>query len=430
MRTIKLFLMFLLIIILVGTVRATSLPQYSINTVWINGIAAGNSAIYIEKDSTLSVVAQIKGCDSTVGTCSGATRVRLKAWIVGAEDDIEATSESFRVEPDTTQNRHVFLEIPKNIETSQTYKLHVKVYDADNEIEKVYTLRATAKDHELSIEDVLFTPSLQVDSGKNINARIRIENIGYSNEEDVKVYMKLNELGLETHDFLDKVYSNDSSEKIDLSLTIPENAKAGTYTLIVGAEYGDETTEQTYDLVVNAPEQVIKDQYQKKQAITIKMDTMQKDVQQGKGIVYKVLFANLDGKEETFSIDIDSLDFGSFKIDPDMVTIEPDSTGEAYIYISTRANTKTGLHSFTVNVKNENVNKQFDVVMNVIPAGNSLTGNAINFNVGNIDWKDSTKGLEVGFAALIVIIVILAIILVITRAFSSGSEEHRREDYY
>jgi len=403
--------------------------SYYIDHVKVDGTTAdeyGNTAVEVTRGDTVTLEVWVRGGYSG----DAVDDAKVKAWIGGYEyDDIEDTSDIFEIEPGVVHKEILRLEIPEDMDVERLndpdvenlgYYLHVKVYDDDNDDENVYTLRIREDRHDVKIEDVIFNPiDLKVEAGKMLYATVWLENIGYKIEKNVDVEISVPELGIsargkikELATWFDEEEDDDDENigSVDLFMKIPENAKKGNYDLNVEVIFsnGYDSNLETYTLSVDG-----KAAPQIKEEVTISFDTTSQTVEQGKGAVYKVSFANLGADPETFTMDVTGTQgWATVRVDPSSVTIGTDSTAEMYVYVSVNENTAIGTHFFTVNVKSNG-----DLVDSV-NMKTEVTGKS----------SDGLSGFKNGLIVAGIILLIILIILGIVLAARRGSKEEDIEE--
>ena len=256
---------------------------------------------------------------------------------------------------------------------------------------------------------------------------VRAENLGEKTERDIKVVMSIPELGLSTRTFIDELVNQADADLIDednrvsassdeLFLKIPENTKEGTYTLKVQVIYnrGHTTEERTYALNVKGVTPVTT------QEAVVSIDSTSQSVEAGKGVVFKLTVTNMGSKAATFTADVAGVSsWGTSRIDPAMVTVLPDQTGEMFVFVSASENADAGDKSFTLSVKSgDSVVKQIPVTVKVSNASSVDTFGGLR------------KGLEVGFIVLLIVLVILGLILAARKLGSKEDEEEGKKTYY
>jgi len=412
-------ILLLSIFALVAVPALVSAQDFDITDIDIDGIdmnvppLAEDPIVYVERGADLNVRVQ-------VATTADVEDLRVKAWIGGYEyDDVEDVSEMFDLDANLSAVKYLTLEIPEDINSNEEYTLHVKAYDQNEDIEYEYTLKIEAQRHDLSIQDVIFSPGLSLNADIPLFVQVRIENIGDKKEEDIKVEVSIPALGISQITYIDELvsteednYDEETSESTDSLYLDLSNAQPGTYTLEVNVEYNNGYSEETetYDLTItgagagataDASEDVID------------VANKVKIIAQGESVVYKVDIANLGDSAKTYSVEVVGLNtWATSNADPGFVLVQAGNTGELYIYVSAKEDATVGQHLFTVKVKEGSaVVKEINLEANVTPKTSASSS-----------WSNVIKGLEVGFIVLLIILVILGIIIAITK-MGKGSDE-------
>jgi len=382
----------------------------------VDGTAISQSAtVSAVKGNTLDIRVELFG-DLNVTE----NDVRVKAWIGGYEyDDIEETSDLFNVQSNVIYVKTLELELPEDMDATEAYTLHVDAYSqSGNEVEytNVFTLMVSPERHLIRFIDTIFNPGLSVEAGQPLFTTVRLENLGDKKEEDIKVKVSIPALGVSAVKYLDELTSDeldnedeeDSGEVEDIYLVIPKDAKTGIYDVVVDAEYnrGHDVESKRYLInikgKVEAPVDALPGTITPTGLVTavISVDSETKQVQSGESAVYKIMFANLGQDAKTYTIELSNIDFAVARVDPAVLTINPDQTAEAYIYLSVDKNAREGMHLFNVNVKSGNqLVKEFNL------------GSDVNAGA-DVDAKNV---LEVVFVVLLVVLIILGIVVIVKR---------------
>ena len=252
----KLMLAMLIVLSLVSVpAMADESSNYEISSVYIEGISyASDSAINVERGDEVTVRVNIEGTGE-------ATDISLKTWIGGYEyETVQETSEMFDVEDGVIYGVTLYLELPTDLEAEQEYTLYVQAYDATDVVTETATIMVSKDRHLVEIQDVLVEDA---EAGDYVSATVRLENMGDQKEEDIKVTVTNEELGIETSTYLDEltneeIDNEDEEDSGDVTLTfqLPEDAAEGDYTLEVLVEYnqGYDTAEESVDFHVDAVE--------------------------------------------------------------------------------------------------------------------------------------------------------------------------------
>lgn len=265
-KALSIALIFLIALLGLSTVVSASSDLYDISLVKINGMDVSTTSITdaLLADST-EVEVWIIGMGNS-STCPGGdvndcavNDVKVKAWIGGYEyGDIEATSSAFTIQPGVSYKKTLNLEIPSDLDvTKNDYTLYVEVYDGENSEKKSYQIFTERPSHNLDILDVIYDASVK--AGEKTPLEVRIENLGDSKEEDIKVEAILGEIDSdatfisELASFEEKNENEESSQSAFLKLIIPKDTVTDYYDLTVKVTYnkGHNVEEKTYKVWVD-----------------------------------------------------------------------------------------------------------------------------------------------------------------------------------
>ena len=418
-------IMFLIALIVVsGVVSAAVSNDYRIRYVSVGGVSAEGNMIEIERGSTVEVKVEVEG------TGNYTDNVKVRAEIGGYEyDSVYDVTEPFVVENGIVKRFTLKLNIPDDIDPAGTYKLYVRIFDANNYVEEDYNIYVREQRNKLNVMDVILYPSDYVEAGKVLFGKVRVENMGYKKQEDIKVVMSIPELGLSTRDYIPELSAGDNAQddeedsdsSDELFLKIPANTPSGIYNVKVEIDYN-----RGHDLEVkNIPIKIVGAQTifgVEQPAVTgvqgiISVDTLNQNVAQGDAVVYRVMIANLGNQVLTYSLDVSNVQsWGTLRVDPAFLTVQPGSTGEMLVYIRANEDAVVGRHQVNANVKIGNtVIKSFTLDTDVVE-GKTVAS-----------WESIKSVLQILFIVLVVVLVILALILVFNKLRGSNSENYSEE---
>ncbi|MDD5649505.1 MAG: hypothetical protein PHF86_03690 [Candidatus Nanoarchaeia archaeon] len=424
----KMFSIFIMlvfsIVVFANAANALTIQEVKVNDV---ELASDSQVVHADRGDNLDVSVQLKGGSSDENS------IRVKAWIGGYKyDQVEDVTSQFKVLADTTYAKNLELQLPDDMDSTQDYTLHVEAYgptgDAVEYTPLVFTLRVTPVQDLLDVQDVMFNPGLTVQAGNPLYANVRVENMGDNNQKDIRVSLSIPALGISTRNYIDELVSKDicdttecDSDKVtsansnDLMIKIPENTKAGTYDLVVNVDYDrlHESTQKTYLLTVENNQVVSEDNADVSRIINV--DTQTKEVDQGKGIIYRLTLANLGSKTETYNVEVNGVEsWGTSRVDPAYVTLASDSTGETFVYVSANEDAAAGLHIFNVKVKSgDTVVKEFNLNADVKEVAKN------NFSLTSMLW--------IVFGLLVIVVLVLGAILLVKRSKKEDAEEPNAE---
>jgi len=269
----------------------------SIDKVELNGVTLSDGkSILVERDSTANVRVEFRALQD-------AKNVKVNAWIGGYEHgNIQDTQGPYDVGNAVTKVATLALQIPNDIEASKMYTLHVDVFNenAMTKIEYNVKLDIEEKRHLVELYDVLFTPGLTVDAGQPVFVNARLKNRGALDEKDIRVSVKIPELGIEQAVYVDKLVpeaqedkdTSSSASTNDIWVNIPEDAEKKNYKMVVSAEFNGrrDKDEKEYTLTVNGHSS--KDAEDGK--VLVNVNENEKSVSPGKTAIYVVDLANLN----------------------------------------------------------------------------------------------------------------------------------------
>lgn len=391
--------MLVFIIGVLALANLVSAQGYSISDITINGLQSASETIYAERGETLDIAVKLNAT-------ADVSDVRIKAWIGGYEfGDVQYKTGIFDVESGVNYIKKLNLEIPDDIDASKDYTLNIEVYDDQDQYEaNTITLRIQETRHLLKIQDVILRPSTEISAGKTLFATVRVENTGDRKEEDIKVTVSIPELGISNRDYIDELVAEESSgddEETSASsnqiyLTIPSDAKTGTYNLKVDVEYnkGHDIVSKTEIVNVKGVEQV------KESKTLISIDTSSQKVEPNEQAVYKIMFSNLGKEKGLYSVEVSGAQpYADVRVDPAFITVASESTGEIFVYLKAKQDAEPGVKMFTVKVLAEDkVVKEANLNLEI--AKSSLDAKTILMYV---------------FIALIVILIIVGILAIAMR---------------
>jgi len=234
--------------------------------------------------------------------------------------------------------------------------------------------------------------------------------------------MSISELGLSNSVFIDELVNdrtendrtrtrNDNEESSassdELFLRLPKNAK-GEYELKISVDYnrGNSVEEKTYILLVSPSKEPTTGETPSEVSTVVTVDTTKQEVEQGKGAVFKFMFANLGDASKTYTLDVTGVnDFGTYRVDPQSVTVAKDQTGELALFVAADEDASKGVKNFNVKVMEDTkVIKQA-----------SLSVDVKESKAVADPWSNIRTGLEVGFFILLIILVILGLVIAARR---------------
>jgi len=257
-------------------------------------------------------------------------------------EDLSKLSQDSEITFDFTWN------IPADID-SGAYTLNAEVEGEWQDAQETTTYTATSDveiekpDHKLYLQEVELADS-SVKAGEPLYVSVTLMNIGEKDERDVKIRLDIFDLGISneiqlTSDLLD---GRDITQY--LTLDIPTNAKAGEHELRVKAYNGNTEDAVTKQIIV---ESVIAEDLSKD---VVKLDEI---LTPGKGNVVSLQVKNHELTTKTLTLEVESIDWGTARVDPTAVTLEAGEETVAFVYVVPNKDS-AGKQSFTFVVKDGN----------------------------------------------------------------------------
>ncbi|MBT5215386.1 hypothetical protein HOM13_01480 [Candidatus Woesearchaeota archaeon] len=416
MKNIAFFV--LALVALVGTAVSVSAStnDYSFDIIKVNGLETDvNTALDIERGERL---------DIEVWLIANATveDVEITAKINGYEyGSISDSTGLFNLDEGKTYKKTLTLYVPEDIEASEDYTLRIEASDQNNEETATFGLFIDEQRHGLAIFDVLLNPSSTIAAGNSLFTTVRLENLGETEENDVKVTVSIPALGISTVNYLDELNTefdeenedhlrNDNSKQMDLLLRIPSDAATGTYDVQVDIEYnrGHSFLTKTLSLNVEGTAQAAGAQ------TVINSDSSSKVVNAGESVEYKVMMANLGLEPGVYSVTVDGVSaWGEAVVQPSFLTIMPDSTGEVTITVTPYDSVDAASHTWVAKVM-----LGTDVLSELVFTTKVEVENTVEQS------NDTVKSvLTAIFFILLIVLVVLAIVIAFRKVRSDDDED-------
>jgi len=331
----RLILGLLLLMLAVPFVSADLSADYDITDVYVNGLkVTEDSLVQVEKGSVAQIVVFVEGTGQTED-------VKVRTWMGGYEyGSIEEFSEVFKVQDGVMYKKTLYLTIPKDLNVEDNvYTLHVEVHDAHNRETKEYSLFFEAKRHNVIVKDVLMSSS-NVEPGDYLGIKVRLDNQGDRDEDDLAVTVSIPGLGISNRVYLDELEIGDEDETRTVYLTIPNNAQSKTYELRVDVSY-DNDNSQSQDvsyLTVDGDGMTDSD-------AIVSIQTV-KGLQVGKENEFKVQVSNFGERSKTFYLEVEGMnaEYGN------SILVPGGSSGE---FVFTLNPENSGLQTVTVAVSSD-----------------------------------------------------------------------------
>jgi len=404
----------LMVLLLVLAVGASALP-ITIDNVEIDGTdLMPNEAnrLDIERGDEIEV-------DVHFTVSEDQDNLEIMAFISGYEyNDIDSVSDSkgpFAAEANVRYHKELKLNLPDDAE-EDNYKLRIIVADRyGEEVIQSYNLKVDVPRHKLEIQDVIFNPELSVKAGSALLAQVRLENKGEKEQDDVKVTVAIEDLGIAGIDYIDEIEDTDDSEETEeIYLRIPMCTKAGIYDVKVTAEYANgrksiSTIKSINILANNLCEET------KGPKTTITLGKQLENAMQGETAIYPITIINNQKQTKSYTISIDAAEWiNSIKITPSTtVLVDGQSSETIYIHATTSPSAQTGAKVMTATLTSAGQPaKQIQLTTNIT--------------------EQPTNWIKLLLEAAVIILAVLVILIAIVVGYLKLKEDNdeKPETYY
>lgn len=421
----SLFVLFVIGLLSTSMVSALDSTNLEVNAVKINGDnvdfnAATPEILSVEEGQTIDIRVKLAAGNA------GAKDVEVDAKINYEYSDYENLYDSthrFDIKAGTTKYADLEIKLPNKLEKKE-YWLRLRVLDDNTEaLNTVIKLNVEPARHALDISDVSFSPGNTVKAGRSLLTTVLLENFGDKNQKDVKVSVKVPELGIQATEYVDEVNTDNSNidreDVEEMFLPIPATAKAGEYEVVVTAEYDYyEKITKTYKINVIADER-----FQNKDQVVLAVGPDNQNVAAGKSAIYGVALTNEGTTSKAYTIEVATGGWANAKVSENLVVLSPGMNKVVYVELTPTADTVAGSYVASLTVKSGS-----DTQKTVV-----LKANVLN-SEGNAKPAPATSkvsslrnGLEIVAVVLVVVLVILGLIIGFSRLKKDEEEE---QTYY
>ena len=318
-----------------------AVQDYAIQTVYLNGYQISGNTVQVELGQHVTL-------DVAVYGNVNKDNLRVRAWIGGYEYDVvEDESEMFDVEKGVMEWKKLSFDVPEDMVSGKTYTLNLQIFDANNEVNRQYNLYVEAERHNIVVQDVIFNPNTALESGDTFFAKVRLENMGEKKEEDIRVDLVIESLGISTRTYLDELpkYMADenSANTQTLSLTIPENAATGDYKVKAVVTYNRGHSETVEEFMIRVNGVSANDVKSTDSMISVQSV---KDMNLNEETLVKVMVANMGKKTKVYSIEAAGLSWADSSLSS-FISVAPGQTGELIVKVTPN---EAGSHAFSIHL--------------------------------------------------------------------------------
>jgi len=412
MRKLALFIALLMVIgVMPMAVNAAPFQLADLEVNGVEVIQGQVQSVFVDRDSRANVRVEFKAFEDV-------QNVKVRAWIGGYENgNIQDTQGPFDVKSQVTRVVNLALEIPDDIEAGKEYTLHVDIFNEKDSLPITFNVKLDVEEkrHLVELFDVLFTPGLTVDSGQPLFVNARVKNKGALEEKDIRVSVKIPELGIEQAVYVDKLVTEakedrntaSSASTNDIWLQIPEDAERKNYKLLVAAEFNGrrDKSEKEYTLTVNGVDS--KDEEDARVLASASADS--KNVIPGETAVYEISLANLNQDNKVLKPEVVGLKgWADVEFEPGVLNIGSGEVSQMFVKVTPNEDA-SGEKVFVLKLI-ENSRTVKEMQLKAVAGRGAVAGTAL------------TSGLGLVFLVLVVILILLAIIIAVRKGMKTDTE--------
>ncbi len=338
----------------------------------------------------------------------------VRVFVSGFEysdiEDIEDQTTVFDADANVTYVKKLQIKIPDEVD-EDNYKLRVVISDRFGD-ERVanYNLKIDVPRNALKIEDVVFSPSNAVRAGSALLARVRVENKGERQQDDVKVTVTIPGLGVSASAYIDEIEDGDNEEEEteEIFIRIPKCAKPGNYDVNVDVEYSQRNRKTSQRGTISVLEDDTCNEDKAQSSITLG-NQMQNAVA-GQTAIFPITVTNAGKTSKTYMVTVPSADWASTTITPtSMLVVPAGQTQTIFVNVQTGEDTPAGAHSLTATVASGDTKQELTLTTTVT------------------EGKSGAKGV---FEVILIVLVVLLVILGIIVGIGHLRGKDQAETYY
>ncbi len=403
----------LLLVMLFASVNAAlAFDNTIVKSIEVNGreiFTTNVQSLDVKKGDKLDINAQL-----TAPSNEDLKNIEISARFVYEYSDVQKVSDStplFDVDAGDTVFKRLSLVVPKEIQ-EQSINLFITIMDKTTLVKQTVRLHIKGQRHDVGLERVLFTPQKRVQAGSYVIGKVRLENFGEFDEDDLLVEASIPELGVSDADTIDHLEREKQVTSEELYLQVPACAKQGIYTVEVDVLYDKDRGKAHAEFPLEVVKGIDGDYCAKEKAdakdAKVPSVTVPSSVQQvsaGEAAVYPVTVTNGNKNSQTYVVSAEAGDWANVKIEPsNVLTVESGQTQTAYVYAMPKAGQfGDKLLGLTIKAGNDVLSSNALKV--------SILGSTVSEPVTNTGGETLKKVLEIGLIVLVVLIVLLGLII-------------------
>ncbi len=337
---------------------------------------------------------------------------RISVFIEGYEHStLVDTTEIFAVKEGKTYIKTLNIALPEDMNSQESYKLRIiGANDLSGITYKDYELYVDTARDRVDVLDLVMTPSSGVEPGQNIIANVRMKNRGQQDQDSVKVLVEIEELGVKESSYVSNLNSNEVATSDDMLLFVPEDAKAGQYTVKVTLSYDDgyESSFQEFNLNVLDAKTIV----EKNLLVSFKNNI---DLVASEENTFTVVVANPNTASKPISLVSMENAWADVEVSPSLAMVKAGEDVKFTVTVSPK-DAVSGEKTLTLNIK-EGTNQVSEISVSTYVAP-----------------SDSINWVNVALAVLLIVAIIVLLALVVSIAKRRGNNDEdevaSNEEYY
>jgi len=388
-------------------------------TVTVNGVeyTSGNETISVEAGETIPIKVVFTATED-------ASDVKLKAEIEGYRSDISDKTSVFELVEGSAYSKYLSLKVPSDIDPTENYELIIRLANKDKHFQNEYSLTLQRESYNLEVLSAEIPD--KVTPGSVIAVDVVLKNRGMHELEDVFVKARISDLGIEKKVYFGDLdprdeceYELDEESDIDelieifkdcdredavertIYLVIPDDAKAGLYSLEVEAYNVDSLSIVKKNLIISGVEEIS----------DVLSGIGAKTLDVGEEVIYDLVIINSGAKMKVYTLTPEEVKGLIVEVEP-IVTVPADSSKTVKVRVRATESAEEGTHIITINAKSEG-----ELVKTV------------NFSA-NVEKMIASSSIVILTVILAIIFVVLLIILIVLLTRKPASVETEETSYY
>jgi len=351
--------------------------------------------------------------------------VRVKVYIEGYRNDLEDETSRFHILEGNTYTKRLTISVPSSFDLddlSENVDLLVR-FSAQGEtsVEEAFPLEVQKESYSLNLLSV--DTSNVVVSGDQVSIDVVVQNNGNERLDNIYVEASIPELGTSRKVYVGDLSSDQDQEDDDINdatskrvyLTIPRDAAAGTYDMVIEAYNYDVSVETVTRVAIRNVE------------TGIMPVTATKTVAPGAETSFDLVLTNPSDRLVVYTITPEPKTGLILEVTQPIVSVAAGSSKTVEINVKATESIDEGTHLFTINANsNDAVSQQVTFTLNVEENDESNSG--LSGLTSGRDGTDTTVVLTIVLVIIFVVLLIILIVLLTKRP--AESEEFGETNYY